>query len=101
MLVSVAERLEAVTRIFVDLLALQQDRDTRPKERSMARFLPYRNWLGIWLCSDRISAKTVTSLLTLLTLLYVALIKFFLLIGISIFNLSVGTVSNVQVLFIF
>ena len=44
-------------------------------------------------------AKTVTSLLTLLSLLDVALLL--LLIGISIFKLSTGTVSKAQILFIF
>jgi len=48
---------------------------------------------------QEVNAKTVTNLLILLSVLYVAL--FILLIGISIFNLSAGVVPKPQVLFIF
>ena len=47
---------------------------------------------------QELTAKTVTSLLTLLTMLYVAP---FLLIGISIFKLSDGTVMGGEKTFIF
>ena len=50
-LVGVAKRLKAVTGSFEDLLVAWQNRNTQPKERSMAHFLPCRYKLeGLYEC---------------------------------------------------